>query len=335
MAPRPLPQPAVQLSSTTTPARGDASFTINGGTAAGADGGHLNCYFVSANEASFIANGGTNGGLGGSIYLGLQFHGGRTKIQVFRNGSLDVSGHHTPGATIGSLMGDGLVHLGGLTFTVGGDNLDSTFSGTMQDGGSMGGTGGSFAKIGSGSLTLSGTNTYIGGTKVSAGTLVIDNTMGSGTGTGTVSVDAGTFGGKGIIAGAVTVGTGSGAGAFLETSAGVVKPSSLSIQSALTFKADSASTFNLNTNRAKADKVIANGVTINSGAQFNFVAAWNKALTVGERFVAISNTAATPISGTFNNLPDGSTFAVGPNLSGELQRRRRERSYADGHTVTI
>lgn len=93
----------------------------------------------------------------------------------------------------------------------------------------------------------------------------------------------------------------------------MIKPSSLSIQSALTFKADSTYTFNLNTRRAKADKVIANGVTIDSGAQFNFVAAANKALNPGKVFVAISNTAATPVSGTFANLPDGSTFTVGSN----------------------
>ena len=59
--------------------------------------------------------------------------------------------------------------------------------------------------------------------------------------------------------------------------------------------------------------MIANGVTIDSGAQFNFVAFANKTLRVGKVFVVISNTASTPISGTFSNLPDGSTFAAGNN----------------------
>ena len=59
--------------------------------------------------------------------------------------------------------------------------------------------------------------------------------------------------------------------------------------------------------------MIANGVTIDSGAQFNFVAFANKTLRVGKVFVGISNTAATPISGTFANLPDGSTVTVGSN----------------------
>jgi autotransporter-associated beta strand protein len=174
-------------------------------------------------------------------------------------------------------------------------------------------TSGSLGKVGTGTLTVTGANTYRSGTTISSRTLLVSNSSGSGTGFGAVNVDAGTLGGKGIIAGPVIVGTGSGTGAFLETSAGVVKTTSLSIQSALTFKADSTYTYNLNTISAKADKVIANGLTIENGAQFNFVAAGNKTLNVGKKFVAISNTAATPISGTFANLPDGSTFTVGPN----------------------
>ena len=69
----------------------------------------------------------------------------------------------------------------------------------------------------------------------------------------------------------------------------------------------------MNTKRAQADQVVANGVTINGGAQFNFTAVANKRLTAGTVFTAISNTAATSISGTFANLPDGSTFTAGRN----------------------
>jgi hypothetical protein len=62
-----------------------------------------------------------------------------------------------------------------------------------------------------------------------------------------------------------------------------------------------------------ADEVIANGVIIEAGAQFNFVAVANRRLTAGTVFTVISNTSANPISGTFANLPDGSTFTVGRN----------------------
>lgn len=49
-------------------------------------------------------------------------------------------------------------------------------------------------------------NTYDGGTLVSAGTLLVNNTSGSATGTGTVTINSGaTLGGEGIISGSVTV----------------------------------------------------------------------------------------------------------------------------------
>ncbi|PYK94552.1 MAG: hypothetical protein DME36_05265 [Verrucomicrobia bacterium] len=85
---------------------------------------------------------------------------------------------------------------------------------------------------------MSGANTYSGATTVSAGALKVANRTGSATGTGEIKVNAGTLGGKGIIAGAVTAGTGSGAGAFLAPSVGAGQPAKLTIQSLLTFKAD-------------------------------------------------------------------------------------------------
>jgi len=56
-------------------------------------------------------------------------------------------------------------------------------------------------KTGNGTLSLGGANTYGGGTQVSAGTLDVSNTTGSGTGTGRLNVDAAaTLTGGGIIA---------------------------------------------------------------------------------------------------------------------------------------
>ena len=58
----------------------------------------------------------------------------------------------------------------------------------------------------------------------------------------------------------------------------------------------------LNTKRAKADQVVANGVTIQSGAQFDFRTIGQKRLSAGTVFTAISNTSVNPINGTFANL---------------------------------
>ncbi|MBI1207738.1 MAG: DUF4347 domain-containing protein [Azospirillum sp.] len=66
--------------------------------------------------------------------------------------------------TIGSLSGAGAVTLGANTLTLN-QAADGTLSGVIS------GTGGSLVKQGSAVLTLSATNTYTGGTTVSAGTL--------------------------------------------------------------------------------------------------------------------------------------------------------------------
>ena len=59
--------------------------------------------------------------------------------------------------------------------------------------------------------------------------------------------------------------------------------------------------------------MIANGVTIDSGAKFSLRPSGNNALTTGQVFTVINNTAATPISGTFHNLRDGAIINVNGN----------------------
>ena len=54
-------------------------------------------------------------------------------------------------------------------------------------------------------------------------------------------------------------------------------------------------------------------MTIRSGAQFSISDRGSGILTAGTTFTAIRNTAATPFSGTFANLPDGSIITIGSN----------------------
>ena len=66
--------------------------------------------------------------------------------------------------------------------------------------------GGTLTKLGAGTLALTGTNTYSGGTSVGNGALAVNNLNGSGTGSGNVTVQSGgTLTGVGQIGGAVTV----------------------------------------------------------------------------------------------------------------------------------
>src|SRR6478672_8033883 len=98
----------------------------------------------------------------------------------------------------------GNVALGGNALTVNGTG-NTLISGVII------GVGGSLIKLDSGTLTLTGNNIYTGGTAVNGGTLLVNNTSGSGTGTGNLTVsNAGTtLGGTGfMVSGGVSVGAG-------------------------------------------------------------------------------------------------------------------------------
>ena len=214
--------------------------------------------------------------------------------------------------------------LGVAVLSVGSNNLSTNFSGLIESSGGMTGV---LTKIGTGTLALSGANTFTGGTTIEAGTLLVQTKNASATGTGPVQVNAGTLGGRGKMSGAVTIGSGTGTGAFLAP--GVNGAAGLTTQSALTFNADGIYSCEVDTSRVKADKITAKGVTINSGALFSFVALGNQTLAQGTVFTVINNRSPNPITGTFSNLPDGSTFTVGNNTF------RASYSGGDGNDLTL
>ena len=288
---------------------GNAIIIANGATVAGAKGGEAAFFGILPSEPTLIGNGGVNGGTGGVFQFFEDIPGNLAHVQLNGDAFLDIS--ISGGVTIGSLAGKGAVDLGDFTLTVGGDNANTRFSGLLENVNTEG-YGGSIKKIGTGVLRLTHANMYENGTTVAGGALVLENRAGSGSGSGDVTVQEGTLGGNGIISGGVTIGTGSGAGAFLAPSVAASQPRTLTLNHT-TFRADSTYSYRLNSKKAKADEVIANGVTIETGAQFDFNAIGNQKLAAGTVFTALSNTSSTPISGTFANLPDGSSFTAGPN----------------------
>jgi autotransporter-associated beta strand protein len=153
--------------------------------------------------------------------------------------------------SIASLAGAGSVTLGTATLTAGSDNTSTTFSGDIS------GVGGGLTKVGTGTLTLSGTSLYTGATNISAGTLLVNGSI---AGSAFTVNSGGTLGGSGTV-GATTVAGG-----------GTLAPGSsagLNVNGTLTF--DAGSTYAIGVSPSSADKVVVTGTASLAGtAQATF-----------------------------------------------------------------
>ena len=158
------------------------------GTLTGGGTLNLNVYYVrtelDGNWSAFT----------GQINLGTSSTGGDFRIgnaNGYGNASVNLADHigayHiTSGAAValGALSGGPLAGMYGTAWTVGAKNLDSIYAGSIY--------GNSLAKVGSGTLTLTGsTNTYASGTTISGGTLQIGSGGVAGSvGTGAITDNA-------------------------------------------------------------------------------------------------------------------------------------------------
>jgi autotransporter-associated beta strand protein/T5SS/PEP-CTERM-associated repeat protein len=149
---------------TNSSSAGNSSITNNGG---------FTLSFTDTSTAGSATITTNNGAL---TQFGTNSTGGNARFITNAGGRVDFSGTSGPSGnnqvTAGSIEGAGTYFLGSNQLTVGGNNLSTTVSGDIQDGGTFGGSGASLVKTGTGTLTLSGNNTYTGATTISAGTLV-------------------------------------------------------------------------------------------------------------------------------------------------------------------
>ena len=121
---------------------------------------------ASAGNCTLIAADATNGGNPGSVSFLGNSTGAMARVEISGAASLNIAGHGAPGVSVGSIEGNGNVLLGNNRLTVGANNIDTTYSGHML--GSAGG--GSLAKVGTGTIVLSNTNSYAAAT-IEQGTL--------------------------------------------------------------------------------------------------------------------------------------------------------------------
>ncbi|MFD0892065.1 autotransporter-associated beta strand repeat-containing protein [Luteolibacter ambystomatis] len=198
-------------------------------------------------------------------------------------------------------------------------NLSASTAHTITLSGILSGTGG-LGKAGTGTLILSGANTYSGNTDVSGGTLLANNTTGLATGTGTTVVHSTTIlGGTGTI-GAVTLESGStlapGNGAIGVLTTG-----------ALTLPAGAVLASEIDTSGpVGSDLISVNGdVTLGGTLGLSDRAVTAGAVPVGTKLTLIAYTGT--LTGTFNGLAENAPVAIG--INNFIIR------YHDGQAVTL
>ena len=258
-----------------------------------------------------------------STYTGATTISGTSRVQANVNGAVPTGSALTvngsalfmTSSTIGSLAGGGNVFMNGdNTLDVGGDNTSTTFSGVYQNSGGAA----ALTKTGTGTLTLSGFNTYTGATTVNAGTLAINNHVLS-----PVTVkNGGTLAGNGTMDNTVTVNSG-----------GTLSPGNSTARiftGDLTLNGGSMLTAELNGLNAGIDydQVVLTGTVTLGGGELDVLLGFTP--TVGNVFTIIDNDRTDPVVGSFMLLGEGATFCVGGT-----QFRISYAGGVDGNDVTL
>ena len=173
----------IQFFNTST--AGNATITNNNGIFFQDNSTAGSASITNNGSANIIFNGASSAGSAtithnsnGTIFFFDNSSGGIARL-IVGTGAVDFSGLTSIGTTAGSFEGSGTFFLGSKTIAVGGNNLSTTVSGVIRDGGFSGGTGGALVKEGTGTLTLTGTNTYTGGTTVNGGALIVNGSIAS------------------------------------------------------------------------------------------------------------------------------------------------------------
>jgi autotransporter-associated beta strand protein len=191
-----------------------------------------------------------------------------------------------------------------------------TLSGTISPG--VGKRDYAISKTGTSTFVLSGDNQYGAGTSVTGGTLVVNNTTGSGTGTGAVTVNGSgsTLGGTGIISVSVTLGN-TAAGAVLNPgpkgtagtagAVGTLSTGSLTMTGSNVFHVDASGTAATSWDKLNVTGSLVLGTT--STLELSIASGLN--FTWGSQYTLIANDGTDAISGTFSNAANGSTITVG------------------------
>jgi autotransporter-associated beta strand protein len=167
-------------------------------------------------------------------------------------------------------------------------------------------------KTGTGTLILTGNNTFTGGFNATVGTTYVNNSVGSGTGTGAVAVTSGaTLGGTGTIAGALTVSGVAGTPGILSPG-GVSSPGTLTVANNVTLGSNTQLSVRLSgATDGTYDRLNTTGNVILTGSTLTASVIGGYTPTFGDKLFIIVNSGSGTTTGTFNGLAEGATVPIG------------------------
>jgi len=174
-------------------------------------------------------------------------------------------------------------------------NLDVVVSQPLLNGGT-----GGLTKLGSASLTLTGTNTYAGPTLVSNGTLVVNGSLG----TNVVIVSGASLAGTGVIAGVVTVNTN---GTLILGSIDPLNTGTLTLSNNLTIAGGVYAKLNKSLAQSN-DLAVVTGTLVNSGTGTLTLTNAGPALVAGDSFKLFNQPVANGNNLTITPAPGAGLY---------------------------
>jgi autotransporter-associated beta strand protein len=228
-------------------------------------------------------------------------------VTVTSSGQLDLNAAET----IGSLSGSGQVRLDGGELTLGGNGTSTNFSGTIV--GTFG-----LTKIGAGTQTLSGNNSYTGLTRILSGALRVDGSQPS----SPVSVIGANLEGGGTVGHVTSNGRVAPGGAGFD----------ILSTSNLTFQAGGSLDVQLGGRvpGSNQDQLLVRGSVALANATLTVSLSPGYLPASGDTFLILNNDAADAIGGIFGGLANNSFVTLAPG-----KRFRIQYNAGDGNDVML
>jgi len=284
------------------------SFTVSGGSVLDGSGGAAVAGFGATASVLVTGTGSQWKVGGGGLGIGGSGSTDAASVTVSDGGALVIASGDLGIASLGTLnIGNG-GKAGTITLAAGAILNDGAIVADFTDSATLAmvidGTG-TLTKRGSGTLSLTGTSTYAGGTKVTAGKLVVNGSIAS----SVVTLDGGVLGGSGTVGGIVT---NSGATVAPGNSIGI-----LSVSGNVTFA--TGSTYQVEINAAgQSDKIVASGSAAIWGGTVQ-VLAENGNYAAATTYTIL--TASGGVTGQFSSVTSNLAFLT-PSLAYDSQNVR-------------